>query len=303
MRICVIMNENAGSADQSTRLHEGIAQHPTVTCWRSTEKGHGIELAERAAREGFDVVAAAGGDGTVNEVTNGIMRADRHPTLGVIPLGTGNDLARMLDIPLKDSGRALDLLESGERRRLDLYRMETPTTSCYGINAAAGGFSGKVDEVLTPELKASWGPIAYLIGAASVIPEISEYDSYLTLDDGAPEVIRALNVIVANGRTIAGGKRISPLSNPEDGLLDIILIERGTMVELGELATRMVAGNLIASDLVSHRRARKLHLESEPGMWFNLDGELLTKEPLTIEVQPRAIEVVVGPAYTPEPKN
>ncbi len=300
MRICVIMNENAGSADQAELLHESMGAHASVTCRRTTEKGHGIELAEQAAREGFDVVAAAGGDGTINEVVNGLMRADDRPILGVIPLGTGNDLARMLDIPLKDAAAALDLIETGERRWLDTYRMETPSTSCYGINAAAGGFSGKVNEALTSELKSNWGPIAYLIGAASVIPEISDYDSYLTIDDGVPELIRAFNVVIANGRTIAGGKRISPLSNPEDGLLDVVIIERGSVVEMGDLAARLVAGNLFASDLVSHRRARKVHLESEPRMWFNLDGELLTQEPITIEVQPRSIEVVVGPDYTPE---
>ncbi len=297
MEICVIVNENAGSAELAKRLNQVVEERENVTCRRSTKKGEGIELAAEAAEEGFDLIAAAGGDGTVNEVTNGIMRAGKRPALGVIPLGTGNDFARLLNIPLKNPPAALALLESGERRRLDLYLVESPSTRSYGINAAAGGFSGQVDEALTPELKASWGPLAYLIGAASVLPDITDYDSYITLDDGNPQVISALNVVVANGRTIAGGKRISPLSDPEDGLLDVIIIRSGSVVELGDVATRLVAGNLIASELVTHYRARKIRLESEPGMWFNLDGELLTKEPLSFMVEPGAIEVIVGPQY------
>ena len=300
MRICVIVNENAGSADQAERLNEGIRERAHVTCRRSTRKGEGIDLAAQAAEEGFDLVAAAGGDGTVNEVVNGLMQGANRPALGVIPLGTGNDLARMLDIPLKDPRQALSVLEAGRRRTLDLYLLESPSTRSYGINVATGGFSGQVDEALTPELKASWGPLAYLIGAASVLPEIQDYDTYLSLDDDAPELISALNVVAANGRTVAGGKRISPLSNPEDGLLDVIIIRRGSVVELGDVATRLVAGNLVGSDLVTHRRARRIRLESEPGMWFNLDGELLTKEPLTISVEPRALDVIVGPRYRPD---
>ena len=298
MRICVIVNENAGSSDQAERFRQGVEEVESITCWNSQKKGEGIKLAAKAAGEEFDLVAAAGGDGTINEVVNGLMQSSRRPALGVIPLGTGNDFARMLGVPLGDPLLALKLLETGERRKLDVYRMESKAKNGYGINAAAGGFSGKVDEALTPELKANWGPLAYLIGAASVIPEIKDYDTYLTLDDEPPELVSALNIVVANGRTLAGGKRVSPLSNPEDGMLDIIIVRRGTVVELGDVATRLVAGNLVASDLVSHRRARKVAIESEPGMWFNLDGELITNEPVTITALQGALEVVVGEDYT-----
>ena len=296
MRVCIILNQNAGSASLFEELAAEATVGTEVATRVSKSKGHSIELAREAADEGFDVVAAAGGDGTINEVVNGLMQADRPATLGIIPLGTGNDLARTLDIPDAPAD-ALELLESGERRRIDLYAVETADQTIYGINAAAGGFSGQVDEAMTKQLKASWGPLAYLIGAASVVPDLQEYSTYISYDDGDLDLTNALSIIVANGRTVAGGKRVSPLSNPEDGLLDVVIVQKGTVVELGDAATRLVAGGFLKSNLVSHRRARSIRIESEPAMWFNVDGELITKDTLTIRVVPSAIEAVVGPAY------
>ena len=299
MRIGLIVNENAGSADISERLREAVDERDHVACWRSRNEGDGIHLARKAAEEGFDVVAAAGGDGTINEVVNGIMASGRDVTLGIVPLGTGNDLSRTLDIPT-DPEPALDLLQSGERRRLDTFVIETSDESIeavYGINAAAGGFSGKVGEAISSELKASWGPLAYLIGAASLIPEIQEYETYISYDGNEPEYVNALNIIVANGRTVAGGKRVSPLSNPEDGLLDVVIVKKGSVVELGDVAARLVAGNLLSSHIVTHRLARSIRVDSRPGMWFNVDGELITKEPVTISVREAALSVIVGTDY------
>lgn len=296
MRVCIIVNQNAGSADLFEELGAEVDNGTDFDVRISEEKNHSIELAREASEEGFDVVAAAGGDGTVHDVVNGIMDADRKAVLGIIPLGTGNDLARALNVPI-DPVEAIDLLRSGARRPIDLFTVDTVEGSVYGINAAAGGFSGQVDEAVTTELKANWGPLAYLIGAASVIPDLQEYASFISYDGGELESVNALNVIVANGRTVAGGKRVSPLSNPEDGLLDVVIVEKGTVVELGDAATRLIAGGFLKSAIVSHRRARSIRIESEPPMWFNVDGELITRDSLQIEVAPGAIRVVVGPGY------
>src|SRR5690606_34569238 len=123
------MNENAGSADQAELLHESMGAHASVTCRRTTEKGHGIELAEQAARAGFDVVAAAGSDGIIAEVVNALLRADGRRRLGVSRLGPGNDLPRIRDSALKDAAAALYVSETGVRRWLDPYWMTTPSTS------------------------------------------------------------------------------------------------------------------------------------------------------------------------------
>ncbi len=297
MNVCVIVNEHSGSADHAAALRSASDARRDVTCRFSRQKGNARELAAMAAADGFDVVAAAGGDGTVNEVVNGLMQVDERPALGVLPIGTGNDFARMLTMPIDDPVAALELLVAGEQRAMDLIQMRSTDGIAYGVNAAAGGFSGKVSEALTSEMKAGLGPMAYLIGAATLLPDLRDYDTCVVLDGRPPMQVCAVNVVVANGRTLAGGKRVAPLANPEDGLLDVIVIRAGTVKELADAATRLVAGNLAAVNIVDTYRARRVRVESKPAMWFNLDGDLVTNEPVEFEVVPGAIRVVVGTDY------
>ena len=219
MKTCVIVNPNSGSHAQFEALRAALDTRDETVCWETTDAGHAAELAARAVRDGYEMVAAAGGDGTINEVVNGILGAGADVVLGVIPLGTGNDLARLLGVA-DDPADAVALLRVGEVVRIDAFRVEAGERTVFGINAATGGFSGQVDEVLTAELKTSWGPLAYLIGAASVLPDLQNYETYLVCDDGPEVKIDALNIIVANGRTVGGGRRVSPASDPTDGWLD-----------------------------------------------------------------------------------
>lgn len=300
MRTCVIINEQAGSAEQLDLLRRAFAAQEGLVCWSSTAPGEGTTLARQAVREGFGCIVAGGGDGTINEVVNGLLAAGGGAALAVLPLGTGNDLARLLDVD-GDPRDALALVRAGRTVPFDAYRVVAAGRTVYGINVAAGGFSGQVDEVLTPELKANWGPLAYLIGAASVLPDLKNYAVRIALDEAPPETVDALNVIVANGRTAGGGKRVAPTANPQDGLLDVVIVKRGNVVEMGEVAARLMAGNYLESPLVLHRRARRVQITATPGMWFNVDGELLTNEPVTITVLPAALRVVVGNDFTPVP--
>jgi diacylglycerol kinase (ATP) len=274
-----------------------LADRHDVVMVETRAPGDARDLAARAAVAGCTRVIAAGGDGTVSEVVNGLF-AERQAatTLGVVPLGTGNDLARTLALPT-DAVAALRLALDGAARRIDVIEAETDERTFYGVNVAAGGFSGQVDEVLTDELKATWGPLAYLLGAAKVVPELTSYETRIVYDDGAWQRIAALNVVVANGRTVGGGTAVAPSADVEDGLLDVVVVRYGSPVALAAVAARLIAGNYLASERVSHRRARAVRIESRPGMWFNLDGELLTNAPIAFRALPRALRCVVGPDY------
>jgi diacylglycerol kinase (ATP) len=298
--ICVIINPNAGSAEQSGHIMKLVAEYPNITGWLTTETGHARDLAGEAIEAGFDIVAAAGGDGTIHEVANGLMQHGGGVRFGLIPLGTGNDLSRTLAIP-RDTRDAMALLLAGKTERLDLIRVDSAGTHRYVINAAAGGFSGQVNEVMNAELKSNWGPLAYLLGAVSVAPDLTGYHTTISYDGGPHEVAEAINVIVANGRTVAGGVRVAPLANPQDGLMEVIVIKRGSVLEMATVAARVVAGGYLDSPHVVHRRARRVEIVSEPGMWFNVDGELLTQEPITFEIVPGALDVIVGPDYEAVP--
>jgi diacylglycerol kinase (ATP) len=300
VRTCILTNPKAGSAAQGAALRGAVAGRSATIIRETRRPGEARELAAEMLRAGYELIVAAGGDGTINEVVNGLAAASAHATLGIIPLGTGNDLARTLAIP-SDPLEALALLTRGPVRVIDLMKIESADATAYGINVAAGGFSGQVDEVLTEELKATWGPLAYLLGAARVLPDLTGYETTIAWEDGPPERVEALNVVVANGRTVGGGIPVAPSANPEDGRLDVVVVRYGSVVELIGVAARLLAGNYLPSERVFHRHVRRVRIASRPGMWFNIDGELLTNEPVTISVLPQALRVVVGPTYAPKP--
>jgi diacylglycerol kinase (ATP) len=299
MRICILFNPRAGSADQVEELLKAISDRPEILLRETTGPGSGRDLAASAVEEGFDAVVAAGGDGTVHEVLNGMMTSKNGSIFGVIPLGTGNDLARTLAMPT-DPRDAVEALRSLRVASIDVIRAEFGGKVIFGANAASGGFATQVNEALSEDLKQSWGPLAYLIGAATVLPDLQDHQTAIVCEDGVPETMELLNVIVANGRTVAGGKPVAPRANPEDGWLDLILVRRGTVAEMAEVAARLLAGGFLDSPLVAHRRVRHVAIRAWPEMWFNIDGELAAREPIEFRVVPHALRVVVGPEYQSE---
>jgi diacylglycerol kinase (ATP) len=297
MRALIIMNPAAGSADQAGALRERIEATPELTLFETGAAGHAKDLARQALESGYETVVAAGGDGTVNEVLQGLAADFSKARLGVLPLGTGNDLARSLALPT-DPIEALNIIvDGGNERRIDLIHVATTGGVIYGANVAAGGFSGQVDEALTDEMKAMWGPISYIRAAAQVLPNLEGYTTTLAYDDGELERVLALNVILANGRTCAGGVKVAPTADMEDGLLDVIVVRYTSLLDLAGVAAQLMAGSYLDSQEVHHRRARRVRVGSKPGMWFNVDGELVTNEPATFSVVPGALRVIAGPAY------
>lgn len=297
MRTQIIMNPAAGSAGQAAAVRERIKTMPDVSLLETDSAGHARDLSRAAVMSGAELIVAAGGDGTINEVVQGLSIDLNRAKLGILPLGTGNDLARTLVLPTNPV-EALDWIAGGgQERRIDLIHVDSPGASSYCVNVAAGGFSGQVDEILTEEMKLKWGPLSYLLAAAGALPNLEGYTTSLAYDDGEHEEIMALNVILANGRTCAGGIRVAPTAHLEDGLIDVVVVRYTSLLDLAAVAALLVAGSYLDSQDVFHRRARSVSIRSKPGMWFNVDGELLTKEPATFSVVPRALSVLAGPGY------
>ena len=247
--------------------------------------------ADQACREGCDYVVAGGGDGTLNEIINGIANRSANIRVGLVPLGTANDFARCLNLPVSLE-ESIDILQSAETTQIDLVRVQSDETR-YFANVSAGGFSGVVDEKLTPEMKRAWGPLAYVRSAAAAFHDLHAYRTIITLDDEETLAADLYNVIVANGRFVAGGLPIAPEADPADGLLDVILIPRRSKPEMVLLAAQVLLGNHLQSDAIMFRRAKKLAIKSLPGMCFNVDGEFVGNSPTTFEVMPRALQFVV----------
>ena len=300
-RMHILTNSSAGSLTDADQLALHAADDVVVVPVDSPDDTR--ETAARLAREGADLVVAAGGDGTVHLVANGLMEgaddADSRPAMGVLPRGTGNDFARTLGLPLDAPiETSLEALRSGERRALDVVRMDHAEGGCYAVNVCAGGFSTAIDEAMTDGLKSTWGPFAYFVGGVKALPEMEAHEVVLDWDFGPSERIRAVNVVVGNGRMAGGGRPVAPRANPEDGLLDVVVIREGSALDISRVAALALSGaEYVEDDLVVYNRVHRLRVEATPGMLFNVDGEILTDEPITFEAVHGALRFVVGADY------
>jgi diacylglycerol kinase (ATP) len=151
-----------------------------------------------------------------------------------------------------------------------------------------------VNEKLTRTIKKTWGPLAYLRSAAAALPNLRSYRTSIRFGPKERMTLDLYNVVIANGRYVAGGLPIAPKANPGDGLLDVILIRQRPAAEMALLAARILLGKHLSSDAIIFRRVPKISIRSRPGMWFNVDGELVGNEPAVFEVIPRALQFVVG---------
>lgn len=292
MKIGVIINPKAGSANAVAPLLRQIERLKPAFVFVTRRPGNAKTFAKEATRKGCDYIIAAGGDGTLNEVVNGMARRAGDVRLGLLPLGTGNDFARCLDLPAAVEEN-IEILRAGRTRAIDLVRVKSDRVR-YFVNVSAGGFSGTVDGRLTPAIKKTWGPLAYLRSAAAAIPELSAYRTSIRFGPNERSALDLYNVVIANGRYVAGGLPIAPEADPGDGLLDVILIQQRPAAEMALLAARIVLGKHLGSDSIIFRRVQKISIRSRPGMWFNVDGELVGNKPAVFEVIPGALQFVSG---------
>ena len=289
---CIILNPAAGSVKDPDALMKQLRSLPDTTLKVTSKRGSACRSARTALKQGCDLIVAAGGDGTLNEVINGLGENAGNVRVGLIPLGTGNDFARTLGIPT-DVDQCLELLRTSHTRAIDLVRVTSDQVR-YFVNVSAGGFSGLVNEKLTPEMKSSWGPLAYIRSAAAALPELRAYVTRIALDDNETISESLYNVILGNGRYVAGGIPVAPEALPDDGLLDLVLIPERPVADLAILAPQMLMGTHLSSASIIYRRAARITVNSKPGMWFNVDGELVGNEPAMFEVLPRALQFVTA---------
>ncbi|MDQ3251512.1 MAG: diacylglycerol kinase family lipid kinase [Actinomycetota bacterium] len=270
--------------------------------WIETEGPEDAIGAAEEWREGLLIVA--GGDGTINDVVNGLGRAGfpEGVTLGILPAGTGNDLAATLCIP-EDPELAEDVIRQNRERRLDVARVRSEGIGeRFFINVATGGLGAEISDANDEELKERWGKLSYLRASLEVARnfDVRELTIYL---DGEGYQVKAVNVAVGNCRYTGGGWPATPMANPEDGLLDVVVIETLGIGALLDLAPAVLSeSNYLDNDGVLFVRAKEIRIETQPpGLEFTADGEVIGNEPAQFSVLPRALRVIVGPEYVPEP--
>lgn len=294
MRTWVIVNPNAGSVGESASLEETLGRLPGTSVKLTRQAGDAERLAREALEQGVERVVAAGGDGTLNEVLNGLSADFGRTCLGLLPLGTGNDFARTIGVP-NDLEGALAVLNEGRVRTLDVARAEIAGQGRCFLNVSAGGFSGEVSERAS-DAKERWGPLAYMRAAIGALPELKGFLTRITLNGAETLELETYNLVISNGRYVASGIPVAPKAVLDDGLLEVMIAPATTIPQLAVLVPTVLLGRHTDSDLLIFRKATRVEVEGDPPMAFNVDGELLGEGTARFEILPRALRMIVGPA-------
>lgn len=295
----VVLNPAAGSGDHAATVAD-LAANAGFAVRETAAAGDGVELAREAAAEGASTVAAAGGDGTLNEVVRGVRQAgalDR-VTVGVVPAGTGNDFAE--NVGVTDIEGAFDVLLEGDRRALDLATADDVPF----VNSCVGGLTANASAETTPELKRRLGIAAYLV---TTLRELATFDgmrlSVEVRGDGTRRPAwsgEALCVLVGNGRrfTTQGIAQ----ADVEDGRLDVTIVEDVSTVDLmGDALDERLFGE--DAEHTTRLQASALDVTVLDGtpVTFSLDGEMIESCELSFGVRPGALRMAVGEGYDPDP--
>lgn len=269
-------------------------------------RGHATELAKKAAEEGREFIVACGGDGTINEVANGILRSGKDAELGVLPMGTGGDFRRTLGMP-STIRRASEELKNGITKRIDVGKAtfvnhDNQTEERYFLNVASVGLSASIIERVKTTGKLSWLAFNSLRGKASfaysTLAEVFNLNAKTVRVRFDNESVKALQTIVfcvANARYFGGGMKIAPDAVIDDGLFNV--------VNVGEIGTgkimfnvqKLYSGNHYSLDEVKHTTAKKIEVSAYNNEEIHLetDGELPGKLPAVFEIIPCALKIRV----------
>jgi YegS/Rv2252/BmrU family lipid kinase len=282
------------AAIESCLREAGLAWTLAVSAY----PGHTMELAARAAQQGYERFIAIGGDGTLNEIVTGLF-VDARPTtpctLALVPVGRGNDWARTHRIP-RDYREAVALIPAGHTAAHDLGVAELmqgghPTRRCF-INVAGVGFDAYV---VAQTRAARLGPFTYLVGLLRGF--LGFRAPVLCVQTGDERIEQSLLVaFAAIGRYCGGGMHVAPEAKTADGLLDVTLISAVGKLELIANLRRLFDGSILEYEKVRALRVPRLSVECAQPVGVQADGELIGETPATFSVLPRALRVVVPAA-------
>jgi diacylglycerol kinase (ATP) len=259
-------------------------------------KGHGIELARKAASEGYRFLVAVGGDGTIHEVANGIMDSKQNETvLGIISTGTGSDLSRSTGLS-QDIPRACSALNSQRRLVIDMgqveYQVKGETKQRYFINSAGIGFDAEVVAATERLPKYFGGTIPYLTGLFRSF--IGYRNKKVSFNLGSQsEQARVLSIVVANGRYFGGGMHIAPEAKLDDKLLDVVIIGNFGKIELIKNLSRVYKGTHLTHPKIRLEKSTAISIQSDKPFLIHADGEILGEGPVSFRLLPAALCLVV----------
>lgn len=308
-RVAMVLNPVKA---QARTARTALAQACELAGWEpplvleTTVESPGFEQAQDALAAGADVVLAAGGDGTVRDVARAL--AHSAAAMGILPLGTGNLLARNLGLPVNDLHGGIQTALHGAERRIDMGRIElenarTGHRSTSNFLVMGGiGLDAEVIAATREGLKKRVGWLAYSEAGVRLLPG-PRRRMRIQVDGGAPQVRKVSSVVFANTGRLPAGIDFIPLAAVDDGMLDIVVLSPRTVLGWAAVAGKVVTRNRRDLPLIEYRRARSVTVSTEEPTITQLDGDLSgAATSVTVAIDPQALLVrSAGPAQADGP--
>jgi YegS/Rv2252/BmrU family lipid kinase len=304
----VILNPASSAGKTGRRQAEilaAVGRHlgPDYSLLVTTRPGEATETARSAALRGAGLVVAVGGDGTVQEVVDGLIGAglppDRRPHLGIVNAGTGHGFAQSLGLPADLEAQCAGIA-LGTSRRIDIGRAfykdagGRPVERCF-VNECQAGIGGQVVQRVQAGHKKLGGFLAFGLATLTTALSYPNRAIRFSIDDGPEEEGSFVGIVAANGCVMAGGMRLAPRATVDDGRLDILFMHGQDLPERLLNFPKIYSGTHLGSPKFSCLRGTSLSLASDETVSFEADGELFGHLPCRIEVLPSALELRAGP--------
>ena len=282
-KTAIIFNPTAGS-EQAERWRDRVEliAHGCAV-FSTSSPGEAETLARRAVEEGFEKIVAAGGDGTVNEVVNGL--AETNAMLGLLPLGTVNVFAMELGLPANNLELCWDIIQAGNMRLVDL----PSANGKYFVQLAGVGLDAQVVKETSLAFKRSFGPLSYLISAAQIA---AREPPRLFIESENASVREGSFVLIGNGRHYGGPFPFFKHAILDDGLLDVVVFKSLGYLEIIKYLQDVVFSSDIRVPQVEYFQTRRLRITSDEDVPVELDGELVGNCPVAFQIRDRALRVL-----------
>ncbi|SEM92899.1 diacylglycerol kinase (ATP) [Mesobacillus persicus] len=258
-----------------------------ASCHATTGAGDATKAARIAVERRYDLVIAAGGDGTINEVVNGIAKQEHRPKIGVIPTGTTNDFARALHIP-RDIDTAVDIILKGDSIPVDVGRVNDK----YFINIAGGGRLTELTYDVPIKLKTMLGQLAYYLKGIEMLPSIRATEVTIEYDGKLYEG-EVMLFLIGLTNSVGGFEKLAPNASINDGMFSLLILKKTNLADFIRIASLALRGEHLNDSKVIYTKANRIRVKSQDRLQLNLDGEYGGDMPAEFENLYRHIEVFV----------
>jgi diacylglycerol kinase (ATP) len=257
-----------------------------TSCHATTGDGDATREAAESVQRGYDIIIAAGGDGTLNEVVNGMAGYDDLPPLGIFPLGTTNDFARAMKIP-KRWEDFCDLVINNKTRPIDIGKVN----GRHFINIAGGGSLTELTYEVPSRLKTMIGQLAYYMKGIEKMINLSPTELVIRAEGIGEVEGEFMMFLIANSNSVGGFEKLAPDARIDDGLLDVIAVKKCNLAEFIRLVTMALRGDHFNDPRIMYFKTERMEVTSPGHVLLNLDGELGGELPGVFEILPRHLQI------------